>query len=217
MTIIEERVYQPLAHEDDPDDFRPDSELAIVVDPSDGDGRFCERLAVFYERVAEGDRIPLHQHTVEEVLFVDEGQIEARVGDTQRVVGPGTAVFVPARTPHGFENIGEGVARIHAVFPTTEITIKYLERNPAPGTEGDPPGPPLAFDVRELVEGDLERAVRPVDEELFGSKWRAIAWRVISSSPLARPQVEGLLAAGPGLLGRNTLCLRSAAWRILSW
>lgn len=169
MTIIEERSFQPLAHEEDPDDFRPDSELAIVVDPSDGDGGFCERLAVFRERIAEGDRIPLHQHTVEEVLFVDEGRIEARVGDVRRVIGPGATVFVPAHTSHGFENVGEGTARVHAVFPTTEITIRYLERNPAPGTEGDPPGRPLAFDVRELVEGDPEGAVRPVSEGLFGA------------------------------------------------
>ena len=170
MTIVEERAYQPLAHEADPDDFRPESELAVVLDPSDGEGPFCEGLAVFYERVAEGDRIPLHQHTVEEVLFVDEGRIEARVAGDRRVVGPGAAVFVPARAPHGFENVGDGVARVHAVFPTTEITIRYLERNPAPGTEGDPPGPPLAFDVRELLEGEPEGAVRPVSEELFGSE-----------------------------------------------
>jgi quercetin dioxygenase-like cupin family protein len=170
MTIIEEHSYQALAHEEDPDDFRPNSELAIEVDPSDGDGRFCEGVTVFHERIAEGDRIPLHQHTVEEVLFVDEGQIEARVGNERRVVGSGATVFVPALTPHGFENVGEGAARIHAVFATNEITIKYLERNPAPGTEGDPPGPPLALDVRELVEGDPERAVRPVSEALFESE-----------------------------------------------
>lgn len=169
MAIVDEPTYQPLAQADDPDDFRPDSELAIVVDPSDGDDGYCEQLTVFYERIGEGDRIPLHQHTVEEVLFVAEGRIEARIGEERRVIGPGATVFIPARTSHGFENVGGEVARIHAVFPTTEITIRYLERNPAPGTEGDPPGAPLAFDVRELVEGDPEQAVRPMSEEQFGS------------------------------------------------
>lgn len=169
MTIIEERHYEPLAQEEDPDDFRPDSELAVVLDPSTEEGDHVAGLAVFFEHIAPGDRIPLHQHTVDEVLFVDEGRIEARVGEERRTVGPGATVFIPARTAHGFENVGGGVASIHAVFPSTEITIRYLERNPAPGTEGDPPGDPLAYDVRELLEGDPAQAVRPIDAARFES------------------------------------------------
>lgn len=167
MAIIEQRNYRSLAYEDDPDDYRPDSELAMVLDPARDEGDFVEGLAVFYERIAPDDRIPLHQHTIEEVLFVDEGRIEATVGDEQKIVGPGATVFIPARAPHGFWNVGDGVARIHAVFPGSDVSIRYLERNPAPGTEGDPPGPPVTFDVRELLEGDPERAIRPIEVEAF--------------------------------------------------
>lgn len=169
MAIVEERNYQPLAYEKDPDDYRPDSELAIVIDPSGSAGSFVDGLTVFYERIAPGDRIPLHQHTVEEVLFVDEGSIEATVGEVRRTVDPGSVVFIPAGTAHGFGNVGPTVARIHAVFPSREIAIRYLERNPAPGTEADDPSPPFALDVRELLEGDPERAVRPVPEEAFSA------------------------------------------------
>lgn len=169
MAIVEHRDFVPLAHEDDRDDYRPDSELAVVLDPTDEEGAFVSGLTVFYERIAPGDRIPLHQHTLEEVFFVDEGRIEVMVGDDRDVVGPGVTVFIPARTPHGFRNVGDGVARVHAVFPEPDIAIRYLERNPAPGTEGDPPGPPLSFDTRELVEGDPEQAVRPVDAALFSA------------------------------------------------
>lgn len=167
MAIVEDRDYRPLAYEEDPDDYRPDSKLAMVLDPSTDDGDFVEDLTVFCEQMAAGDRIPLHQHTVDEVLFVDAGRIEATVGDERRTIGPGATVFIPARTPHGFRNTGEETARIHAVFPDREVSIRYLERNPAPGTEGDPPGPPVALDVRELVEGDPARAVRPVAPERF--------------------------------------------------
>lgn len=167
MAIVEERNYSPLAYEDDPDDYRPESELAMVLDPSRDEGGFVEGLAVFYERIAPGNRIPLHQHTIEEVFFVDEGRIEATVGDEQKIVGPGATVFIPARAAHGFRNVGDGVARIHAVFPDSEVTIRYLERNPAPGTEGDPPRPPVVFDVRDLLEGDPEQAVRPIEVETF--------------------------------------------------
>lgn len=168
MSVIdaESRAFMPLAHDDDPDDYRPESELAIVVDPSDDDD-FVGGLAVFYERIAPGDRIPLHQHTLPEVLFVDEGRIEATIGDERATAEPGDTVFVPARTSHGFRNVGKETARIHAVFPDTRISIRYLERNPAPGTEGDPPGPPLVLDVRELVEGDPDQAVRPIDLGAF--------------------------------------------------
>lgn len=167
MGIVEDRDYRPLTFEDDPDDHRPDSELAMVIDPAVDAGDFVEDLTVFCERVAAGDRIPLHQHTVSEVLFVDAGRIEATVGDEVREIGPGATVFVPARAPHGFRNVGDGVAEIHAVFPAREIDIRYLERNPAPGTEGDPPGPPVGLDVRELLEGDPGRAARPVDTGAF--------------------------------------------------
>lgn len=169
MSIMEEYEYQPLADEGDPDDYRPKSELAIVLDPSNEDGAFVEDIAVFRERIAPGDRIPLHQHTVDEVFFVDEGRIEARVGDDRKTVGPGATIFIPARVPHGFENTAGTVARIHAVFPGTEISIRYLERNPAPGTENDPPGAPLTFALRELLEGDPEQAVRPVEAGEFES------------------------------------------------
>lgn len=169
MAIIEERTYQPLAYEEDPDDYRPDSELAIVIDPATSSGDFVDQLTVFCERIAPGDRIPLHQHTVGEVLFLDEGSIEATVGEERRTIGEGAVVFIPAGTSHGFRNVGPEVALIHAVFPSREIAIRYLERNPAPGTEGDDPSPPFALDVRELLEGDPERAVRPVPEEAFSA------------------------------------------------
>lgn len=167
MGIVEDRDFMPLAFEDDPDDYRPDSELAIVIDPAESSGGHVEGLTVFYERIAPGDRIPLHQHTVEEVLFVDEGSVEVRLGEERRSVSPGTVVFIPAGMSHGFANEGDEVARIHAVFPAREITIRYLDRNPAPGTEGDDPGPPVAFDVRELIEGDPDEAVRVLSDEEF--------------------------------------------------
>lgn len=167
MAIVENWEYMPLAMEDDPDDYRPDSKWAVVIDPTESSDEVVRGLTVVDEMIAPGDRIPLHQHTIEEVLFVDEGSLEVRLGSERRVVGPRAVVFVPAGVAHGFRNVGEGVARIHAVFPSREITIRYLERNPAPGTEQDEPQPPVAFDVRELVEGNPENAVRPISDADF--------------------------------------------------
>ncbi|MFW6085355.1 MAG: cupin domain-containing protein [Gemmatimonadota bacterium] len=165
MAIIDEFDYMPLANEEDPDDYRPDSELAIAIDPSRAPQEFVQGLTVFRERIAAGDRIPLHVHGVDEVFFLDEGDVEVRLGEERGRLPAGAVVFIPAGVPHGFENLGDGVARIHAVFPTSKISIRYLERNPAPGTEGNPPGPPLEYDVRELLEDNPADAVRILDAE----------------------------------------------------
>ena len=167
MAIVERWEYMPLASEDDPDDYRPESELAVIIDPARASGRFVEGMTVFDEKVAPGDRIPLHQHVVDEVLFVDEGRLEVTLGTESRVVEPRAVVFIPAGEEHGFRNVGEATARIHAVFPAREIAIRYLERNPAPGTEGDDAQPPVAFDFRELLEGDPRTAVRRLSEADF--------------------------------------------------
>jgi quercetin dioxygenase-like cupin family protein len=167
MAIIDQFKYMPLNFPDDPDDYRPNSELAFVIDPARPAGDFVKGITVFCEHIAPGERIPLHQHTIEEVVFVDEGSIEATVGNERRDIAPGAVVFIPSGAVHGFRNVGDRVARIHAVFPAREISIRYVERNPAPGTEGDEPRPPVAFDPRELIEGDPHKAFRPLRREDF--------------------------------------------------
>ena len=52
-------------------------------------------------------------------------------------------------------------ARIHAVFPTEVLAIEYLERNPKPGTEGDPPSPPWWVDVRALRDAEASGPAPP--------------------------------------------------------
>jgi hypothetical protein len=64
MAIVENWEYTPLAMEDDPDDYRPDSKLALIIDPAKSPEGFVQGLTVFDERIAPGDRIPLHQHTI---------------------------------------------------------------------------------------------------------------------------------------------------------
>ena len=106
---------------------------------------------MIFEEIAPGDRIPLHTHPLHEVLIVDDGVPEITLGDEIRTIGPGTVVFIPAGTPHRTRNASDQPVRVHAMFPSEVITIEYLERNPAPGTEDEPPQPPAALDVRALA------------------------------------------------------------------
>ena len=132
----------------DPDDHRPDTRWALVFDPPRTDGAYVREMTCIWEEIAPGDAIPLHTHSSDELVVVDRGAGDYRLGEERRAVGPGTAVFIPAGTPHGVVNEGPDRLDIHAVFPSATLDITYLERNPAPGTEGDPPQPPFSFDPR---------------------------------------------------------------------
>jgi quercetin dioxygenase-like cupin family protein len=133
-----ERVGEFLPMTDDPDDHRPDSSWALVIDLGPPRER-VDTLVLLFERMAPGDRIPLHTHTVDEAIVVEEGTGETRIGNRREAVSAGSVVFIPAGTPSGTVNTGEKMLRLHAVFPTDRIDMTYLERNPAPRTEDREP------------------------------------------------------------------------------
>jgi quercetin dioxygenase-like cupin family protein len=105
-------------------------------------------VSVILERIAPGDRIPLHRHSVDEAIVVESGEVELRLRHETRLVTGQSVVFVPAGVDHGAWNVGAEPASYLAFFPTTSIDIEYLERNPAPGTEADPPQPAVVYDAR---------------------------------------------------------------------
>lgn len=52
MAIITERRFVPLTDAADPDDWRPNSRIAAVVDPARPDGAFVHGLVVLWEVLA---------------------------------------------------------------------------------------------------------------------------------------------------------------------
>lgn len=144
MSIVAGYALEPMVG--DPDDHRPASRWAVIADPGDAAGR-VDGLAVIVEAIAPGDRIPLHVHRVDEVIL-PHGPGRLRLGEDSRDVDDGAVVFVPAGVAHGFHNDGSLPLNLQAVFPTTRIWLRYLERNPAPGTEHLPAGTAATFDVR---------------------------------------------------------------------
>ena len=146
MAFIESFTYSPF-DESDPDDFRPSSSWALLTDPGDAGGQ-VDNITVIFEEIGVGDCIPLHVHPIHEVIVFDDGTARVTLGDEKRDIGPGTVLFIPAGTPHGTANSGDRVVRMHAMFPSEQIGIEYLERNPAPGTEGDAPQPAFTIDAR---------------------------------------------------------------------
>jgi len=148
MAILPNPPLQPL-DESDPDDYRPRSAWTGPLFDPVSQGPYVRDLSVILERIAPGDRIPLHRHSVDEAIVVESGQVEIRLGGETRVVTGHSVVFVPAGVDHGARNVGSEPAGYLAFFPTTAIDIEYLERNPAPGTEGDPPQRSVVYDARK--------------------------------------------------------------------
>jgi quercetin dioxygenase-like cupin family protein len=132
---------QPLTDPADPDDWRPNSIWALVSEES-------ANVAVIVEEIGVGDAIPLHRHRIDEVLLYEAGDAEVRVDEETYLVGAGDIVIVPAGAAHGTRNVGSGKVSVRAVFPSTRIDVTYIQRNPAPGTEGDAPQPGVIWDTR---------------------------------------------------------------------
>ncbi len=151
MAIIASFDYAPF-DESDPDDFRPNSKWALLVDPGRDADAHVDNITVILEEIAPGDRIPLHTHPIHEVIVIDEGTPEVTLGNEIQQVGRGTVVFIPAGTAHGTRNSTSRPVRLHAMFPSERIGIQYVERNPAPGTEGDQPQRAFTLDIRALLE-----------------------------------------------------------------
>jgi quercetin dioxygenase-like cupin family protein len=141
MGLHRDPELRPMTDPDDPDDWRPGSLWAVVADDR-------AEMAVIVEQIAVGDAIPLHRHRIDEVLIYESGEAEVQVDDELYAVGPGDIVMVPAGAVHGTRNAGAGIVRFHAVFPTHRLDMEYVERNPAPGTEGDDPQPGIVWDAR---------------------------------------------------------------------
>jgi quercetin dioxygenase-like cupin family protein len=150
MAIIATFDYAPF-DEGDPDDFRPNSKAALLVDPGRNPEARVDNITLVAEEIAPGDRIPRHTHPINEVIVIDEGTREVTLGDETRDTGPGAVIFIPAAVPHGVRNTSARAVRLHAMFPSERIGIEYLDRNPAPGTENDPPQPAFTIDARALT------------------------------------------------------------------
>jgi mannose-6-phosphate isomerase-like protein (cupin superfamily) len=146
VSVIRNVEFQPMVG--DPDDHRPNTSWALIFDPPRPDGPYVRDLTCIIERIAPGDAIPLHTHEIDEVVMIDNGNGTYRLGEEEVPIEGGGVAFIPAGTPHGLRNDGDGALALKAVFASSTLDITYLERNPAPGTQGDAPQPPTRFDPR---------------------------------------------------------------------
>ena len=106
--------------------------------------------------VRAGEEPPLHTHSREdELVYVVQGQLVARVGDTRVEVGPGAYAALPRGAPHTIEVVGDQATLLVSFVPGG------LERFGPPGRRAARPGrfrADFALGMRTAARGVRDRA-----------------------------------------------------------
>ena len=77
----------------------------------------ARQLTILEARLLPGKGHDFHKHpNQEEALYAIQGEVEQWVDRKKQMLKPGDAVFVPADMVHASFNVGQGEARILAIF-----------------------------------------------------------------------------------------------------
>jgi len=90
------------------------SSIELKVESSQSGGDY----GVVLWTVRAGEEPPLHTHSREdELVYVVQGQLVARVGDTRVEVGPGAYAALPRGAPHTIEVVGDRATLLVSFVP----------------------------------------------------------------------------------------------------
>ncbi|MCX8032754.1 MAG: cupin domain-containing protein [Thermoleophilia bacterium] len=86
----------------------------IVLGPADG----SEEIVLRYFKVEKGSATPRHAHDFPHLVKIEAGQGVAVCADgTEKPLGAGDYVFVPANELHSFRNTGEKTFEFVCIVP----------------------------------------------------------------------------------------------------
>ena len=124
-----------------PDDFwLLDTLVRVKVGHSSG----ADSMSLLEHVARHGDSPPLHLHTTEDELFhILEGKVRLRLGETERMAGPGDSLLAPKGVPHAYrvESREGGRFLTVTVGGNFEKFVRTMGR-PATRLELPPPGGP---------------------------------------------------------------------------
>ena len=96
---------------------------------------------------------PMHTHEHEdEYSFVLEGRVGVRVGDEERVAGPGELVAKPRGVPHAFWNAGDEPARVLELISPAGFEEYFAEIAPLLPPNAEEPRFAELAEVRERYD-----------------------------------------------------------------
>ncbi|WP_188434587.1 cupin domain-containing protein [Microbacterium murale] len=84
-------------------------------------------VSYFYVENQPGEGPGLHWHPYSETWVVLEGTARITVGDETFVARAGDTATGPARVPHCFTNVGEGMLRILGIHASPTIIQTFLD------------------------------------------------------------------------------------------
>jgi mannose-6-phosphate isomerase-like protein (cupin superfamily) len=84
-------------------------------------------VSFFITRNKPGTGPKLHKHPYDETFIMQEGEARFTVGEESIEAAAGEIVVVPANTPHGFVNTGEGVLRQVNIHASPRMETEWLE------------------------------------------------------------------------------------------
>lgn len=107
--------------------WRPNYRKWDIVGPETG---MSTNLSYSVAQVGTG--APLHLHEDDELIVILKGELEVRLGDETRVVGPDHTLAIPPNVEHGFTIVGSSEAEILVFFPVPNPFDRttYLEGSP---------------------------------------------------------------------------------------
>lgn len=84
-------------------------------------------VSYFFVENQPGEGPGLHWHPYSETWVVLEGSARITVGEETFVAGAGDTATGPARVPHCFTNVGDGVLRILGIHASPTIIQTFLD------------------------------------------------------------------------------------------
>ena len=83
------------------------------------------QLCIFEQFCNPGLGAPTHEHAVEEVLEVIEGEAEFWLGDEQHVLRRNQSALIPAGMRHGFRNMLATTLHVRATLASPIFEARY--------------------------------------------------------------------------------------------
>lgn len=84
-------------------------------------------ISYFYVENQPGEGPGLHWHPYSETWVVLEGTARITIGDETFIAGAGDTATGPARIPHGFTNVGDGMLRILGIHASPTIIQTFID------------------------------------------------------------------------------------------
>ncbi len=94
--------------------FRDGGDIYIMAGAATGSPGY----AMGTQQLKAGGGIPVHRHLhMEEAFYVLEGSGECLLEDARQPVGPGTSIFIPRNTWHGFATASQDLVFLWTMTP----------------------------------------------------------------------------------------------------